>query len=69
MKLNKFTYRDKRTVSSRITASDGTRYYIMIDGSRRRKDHKSWSSKIERRQVLKNRREDRVLAVANGGAK
>jgi hypothetical protein len=37
----------------------------MVDGSIRRRDRKPWNGKSERRQVIKNRCEDRELAKAN----
>ena len=63
----KYNYTDKNTATRNVQSRDGkTIYAIMVDGSRRRVSPvKPWKGKSERRQVIKNRREDRELAAAN----
>ncbi len=53
---------DKNTISEKIKDRAGKIYAKMVDGSIRRLDPlKPWRGKSERRQVLQDRRTDRLL--------
>lgn len=62
----KFTYTDRNTIVEKFRDKAGRVYGKMVDGSLRRLSPlKPWRNKSERRQVLKDRRQDRELAAAN----
>ena len=55
-----------KAVGSRVKFTDGTVYQALDNGSIvRLSPLKPWNSKAERRQVIKNRREDRLMAAIN----
>jgi len=56
----------RKAKNSRVQFTDKTIYQTMPNGEVRRiSPSRPWAGKSERREVIKNRREDRQLAIVN----